>query len=524
MSIRVRYPTCGPILIGGENNTDIRVWLRGKSPKTKTTKIKSPKTKTNKIKTTKIKTTKTKTNKIKKYNRVIGIVQFNDTTEIRDLSEDNDWICMLEFSDITIDQTYEYRAGYYYLSNTDDDYDLDWTDSFKGKVNLHLDKPLSFVVGSCRKLINIGPINLFGTGNEGDIIYQSIKELNPDLFLSIGDQVYFDSMGNINRCVSLKSMTKLYRKTYNFEHHKRLCSSVPVYRTPDDHDRHMNNCNLITRERDPIGFANAGRAYQLYQHHYGPAYNRNEPIWRDVNIDKYNNRNTSFFIMDCRSDRNDINHMDSLYDNSTMISSRQFNDFRNWINSFKNSTDCDIVKFVVTSVPLLSQDTADSWYGFSLQQKEIIDLILSSKNIFVLTGDAHCCRSAIYSIYNNNDDYLGDITEILSSGLVAINHDRGKPFDVDVVSEDYIRNYDNDNDFPLIVDNTLNKGYKFRTIYATPCYPQPNKATGINFIKQLFHRVIDNTFTKVQVLDNYILVEIYNQNKRLLHTQKYDLQ
>ncbi|MCA9750270.1 MAG: alkaline phosphatase D family protein, partial [Romboutsia sp.] len=326
------------------------------------------------------------------------------------------------------------------------------------------------------------------------------------------------------RCKTIESMSELYRKTYNFKHHKILCSSVPVYRTPDDHDRHMNNCNLETKERDPIGFANASRAYQLYQHHLGPASNyiEHNEIWRDVNINKLHHRDSTFFIMDCRSDRNEICYLDSINNFSTIISFRQMKDFEQWIEKHRDNNE--MVKFVVTSVPLLSQDTNDSWYGFPEQQKKVIDLILSVRNIFVLTGDAHCCRSGTYSIYNYEDRYLGKITEILSSGLFAVNHDRGKPFNETIATEEYINDYNKNNDFPYIVDNSINnKGYKMVTDYATPCYPRPNKARGINVIKQLFCRVIDNTFIKIKVLDNDIEVEIFNQDGRSLHLNRYEL-
>ena len=51
-----------------------------------------------------------------------------------------------------------------------------------------------FSYGSCRRYVKVGPMILFGTGESVDKIYNSIRDKNIEFLLSIGYQVYYDTM------------------------------------------------------------------------------------------------------------------------------------------------------------------------------------------------------------------------------------------------------------------------------------------------------------------------------------------
>ena len=147
---------------------------------------------------------------------------------------------------------------------------------------------------------------------------------------------------------------------------------------------------------------------------------------------------------------------------------------------------------------------------------------LDINNVVILTGDAHCARTGIYEVYDEMNTCIGyKLTEILSSGLAAINHDRGKklghiPMNL---TEDYIKKYNEDNDFPYIIDNRANGGLKFVTSYSSDCYPRQKSNTIKNKIKNVVTQIVDNVYTNLTVNRDRLIVEVYNQDGELLNSE-----
>lgn len=382
-----------------------------------------------------------------------------------------------------------YQIGYIHTNYLNKDC-VDWSAINDNIYNMKYDTiETTFVFGSCRRYVKIGPFTLFGTGKSGDNIYGVIKNQNIDFFLSIGDQVYFDPMKSFLRIKSLNGMRKLYRKVRGFKHINDLMRSVPTYEICDDHDLHRDNTNNEIRENEPTVYKNGVKTYYEYQHYDGPR--STKPLWYAFEKD-----NCGFFVFDVRYER---------YENDEMIvSETQLEAFENWISN-NNSK----IKFVVSPVSIISQPQDDSWAGFPKQQKRVVEAILKYKNVYILVGDAHCARLASYDVFDSTE-HKGTVTEIVSSGLVAINHDLGREFSGKKIYN--IDEYDEENSFPYEIDNTIYKGLKFKTKFASKCYPYPNKPTGIKLLCHIFKRVIDNVFVKIKVKNTNLEVTIYNQD------------
>jgi len=487
--LQVNYPTCGPIIFGLESPRDVNIWVRANKPTIST-------------------------------NIVYCILQIEDGFYIEEAEKQNDWIVLFNLIDME-KNVYKYQIGYFELPIGDiqNIYSYNWNNSYVGEITINGNNTFSFCFGSCRRYTKLMGLTLYDTGTNSDVIYSAIERQKPDFFLSIGDQVYFDPFGYISY-KSLKSKCKLYRKVYNMIYHRNLYASIPIYHMCDDHDIQHNNTCKKDRLKHPETFKDGLIAYSRYQYMHGP---ENLPLdgnlWYTFDIEKLpgDGKCATFFVMDTRTHRNEkIGKMIEEYQMKALI---------DWIH---DRSKIDWVKFIVSSVPFLSQNTDDSWYGYPVQQREIIDLIFQAKNVFILTGDAHCARFASYGIYSDGNK-LGSITEILSSGLVAVAHDKGKSYNrytQGQLSDELIEVYNKHNDFPYEINNEIDGrgGYQIITMYSSPSYPSPNNETTIfDKIKSLRKRIVDNVFVKIK--DNggiKLMAIIFNQNGNLLYSQSFD--
>lgn len=394
--------------------------------------------------------------------------------------------------------TYIYQIG----SIEDTSTEYNWSALTEYKFHTEKDTDLSFVFGSCRRLMDIGPITLCGSGKPGDKIYECIKEHDPDFFMSIGDQVYFDPMNSFLRRKSLKDMRNLYDKVWSYPCIKSLHATTPTYMICDDHDCHRNNSNYASRIKEKDIYDNGMRCYMDYQHYSG---NINDNMWYTFDV-----KNATFFVFDTRSQRDErLQDSDGNKRQPTIVSKKQMNEYRKWIMDVKNA---DKFKFIVSPVPVVSQADQDSWYGFEKQQNELISVMIGIdddgndiENAYILTGDAHCCRIGIYDVFIGDGNTHKQVKSILSSGLFAINHDVGKKWNGSMIG------YDVDNDFKCITH--IGK-YKFVTNYNSESYPRPSNKCSF---RKLFQITDDNTFANVRIHDGQLVVEFYNHKNQLLY-------
>lgn len=427
-------------------------------------------------------------------------------THHTEVYKDNDCTDIVVIEGLFPDTEYTYKMGYV---NVDEyiKYDtLDWTNitEYNFKTTDIINKEWNFIFGSCRIMVDFGPITLFGTGKEGDKVFQSINDHKDiEFFMQIGDQIYLDSRSLYRRTKKLKDIRKKYRKAMGFDGIKQLMATKHTYQMCDDHDRHTNNTNLKKMGKEQQVADNALKGYLEYQHIYGPSVINNS-LW--YTFDKYD---ATFFVMDTRSEKSE----------TSMISDYQYSALKKWINEPHNE---DKIKFLVSPTPVISQVTNDSFYAYPIQQRNIVDLISKHKKVIILTGDAHCCRSATYNVINeNNVDIDYQVTEIVSSGFCSVSYDKGK--ELINAREVNIKKYDKRNDFPFIVDNTMNGGYKYVTMQSTKSYPDPCRPQNLSdCAKYIVTRVFDSVYTKILVNDENVVSQIYNHKGEMLNIQVHN--
>lgn len=403
------------------------------------------------------------------------------------VSPENDGCGVVEISGLDPDTTYLYQIGYVY-DNLDH---LDWplTDSGRFKTAGSKDS-WNFCFGSCRLLAKIGPSILFGSGESADEIYRVIQDRDPEFWLEIGDQVYFDYLGPINRAKTLAEMRARYQvRKYPWQ--ARLYANKQTYSMCDDHDLHRNNTDYAKKYEELDVWSNGLKTFREYQSLKGPEYDI--PLWY-----WFTRHNATFFVCDSRSERQE----------TMIISEDQMSAIQDWL---RNPAHTDKYKFFVSPTPVISQISSDSWFGYPIQQRQLIEMLLSHEFTYILTGDAHCVRTGVYSVYDENGVPLGQLTEILSSGLSAAAADQGKCFDRSINPD--TTGYDTNNDFPMTLDNTAKGGIKLVTDYATPCYPRKHTS----LIKHLAYGDLDHVVTDVVVTKDSLHIRALNHKAEVLN-------
>ena len=435
---------------------------------------------------------------------------------VQEVDPDDDYTGIIEFSNLNFDVKYSYQIGYITTPEFNSTDSLKFTDHLSGSFIIPKDVT-SFIFGSCRRYLPVGNLTLFKSGKDADKIYQAIVSRNPDFFLTIGDQFYYDYIPIESlRIKDLSKMRKFNQECFNFPHVKKLTSEVPTYSMCDDHDLHRDNTNPDIRKDDQQSFNNGLKTFKEYQ-----GYTRNsDHLWYTFERD-----DASFFVLDTRSERTHYK----------IISDQQMDAFCEWIDSSTHR-----VRFVVSPVVVASTKVEDSWYGFPEQQEILILNILKKSNTFILSGDVHCCRVAEYAV--EKDGYhLGNITEIISSGLSAITNTYGKQF-IPNVTDPY--EYDYNNHFPYSVNTNLT----MTTVYSSPSFPVKNEniieklyhlvkyskptkfklfkfvlSNGFQLFRQLFRRCNDGVFTQIKLDDIQFVITIINHKNEELYSRYTNL-
>ena len=205
-----------------------------------------------------------------------------------------------------------------------------------------------------------------------------------------------------------------------------------------------------------------------------------------------------------------------------MIRESQYIDFTNWITNIEN---IDKIKFILSPIPVISQNNKKSFSNFPIQQKKLIDIIMKNniKNVFIISGGTFCCRVASYDVIDKNK-IIGCLTEIHSGSVSTYFKGRGKIFN-DTNYNFNIENYNKDNDFPYEINNISKMGLRFVTTNASKTYPEINHLNGIiNKIKNLKSGIYENNFVKITCTINKLIVNIYDNTNKNLDTIKIPLE
>ena len=507
MNIYIRPPVLGPIVkgsLGDATSSVLRIWMQG------------------------LKTKRGEKSIIIGRVRRLGNEIYEGKNILIQVLPNNNYIGIIEFTGLNPGTIYEYNVGCYVVKKKTSNYMnhiFDWTNSltFSAKTSeltndIYSLKSWGFVYGSCRYHLKLGPKTMFRTGSDADKVYKAVKDVKPDFFMSIGDQVYLDPMGSIGRYIDIDDIRSLYKKVFSFKNFANLTATTPTYFICDDHDIHRNDTNWEARNNDRVAWANGLQAYREFQHINGPVDNGELYYSFDWN-------NATFFVIDTRSERDERIVVDGKPKKPTILSDHQINAVKEWSRDPENYRK---IKFLVSPTPVISQTSQDSFNGFPHQQAELVNILLDCRNtesdyqnVFILAGDAHCSRLGTYTV-SNGQNHIGKITEIISSGFVSIAHDKGRPFSAkngDVVDID---KYDEANDFPFVIDNVNRGGLCFQTEFSTCTFPEPKDMKKPTLLRKFTSLAkltsIESAFVKVCVDDVTASFEIYNQDGVLEHS------
>ncbi len=205
-------------------------------------------------------------------------------------------------------------------------------------------------------------------------VFDTIRRLEPDLFINTGDLFYGDVLEN-----SLTAFADLYDLTLSQPGQSALYRSVPIAYTWDDHDFGPNDAASTSPSRQA-----ALLSYREHVPHYefaleGP----DAPIAQAFTIGRIR-----FILTDTRSMRDFKSTPDGP--DKTMLGPEQLAWF---LEEITTSLKTYPTVVWVSSVPWIAapEPGADHWGGYTFERDRIADAIADagSEGLIMLAGDAH---------------------------------------------------------------------------------------------------------------------------------------
>lgn len=231
----------------------------------------------------------------------------------------------------------------------------------KGSFRTFAGNPTSFTlaVASCAR-----------TGSNGRV-YDTIRELGPDLLLLSGDFFYAD-IGDDDPA----AFRSAYDTTLTRPAQADLYRSVPIAYVWDDHDYGPNDADGLSPSRDA-----ARQVYRQYVPHYplpSPG-----PIYQAFSVGR-----TRFILTDTRSARSPKTAPDGP--TKTMLGAEQ----RAWLERELLAASGRYPLIVwVNPDPWISppEAGADHWGGYSVERAALADFIAGHRiqGLLMISGDAH---------------------------------------------------------------------------------------------------------------------------------------
>jgi hypothetical protein len=226
-------------------------------------------------------------------------------------------------------------------------------------------------------------------GSNGSV-FDTIRDMQPDLFISTGDFHYGDVLEN-----SLDAFADLYDLTLTEPAQARLYASVPIAYTWDDHDFGGNDAASDSPSREA-----ALVSYRTHVPHYEFGLTGiDAPIAQAFTIGRIR-----FILTDTRSARDPSTKPDGP--GKTMLGDEQLTWFLTEME--RSLADYPLVVWV-SSVPWIAEahSSADHWGGYANERERIAAAIAAtghSDRLIMLAGDAHML--AIDD--GTNNDYAPD--------------------------------------------------------------------------------------------------------------------
>ncbi|PPA01797.1 phosphodiesterase [Pseudomonas sp. MWU12-2312b] len=335
----------------------------------------------------------------------------------RDMSE------VMTLNDLAADTDHEYQAGWFspmspvHTIETVQELPLQWPRQihrFRTRSSQQT-LPRAYIVGSCRYLrITAG---IASAPHVGDRIFASISNLleqaEPPVsaMLLTGDQIYVDDLNFVAPDRELKDILHKYRVAFSQPNIATLMSGLPTYMILDDHEIE-DNWPANKNKSDELLYANAMKAYELYQASHSPAHELSSTGQINRELHKYwyqfTEGDIEWFVTDSRTRRN-LSAADRR-----ILDVEQEHALCTWlINSPAR------VKFVVTSVmfyPDCKRSDDDAWQAFPEQRLRLLETIRTQriKNVIFVSGDVH---GSLTSRLTHSEDPEFEVHTIVSSPL-----------------------------------------------------------------------------------------------------------
>lgn len=339
------------------------------------------------------------------------------------LEPEHDMCQVIVLNNLAADAEYEYQSGWFssisptHTVDTVKELSLQWPPQIYRLRTRSVQRnlPRAYIVGSCRYLRMTRGVA--STPHLGDTIFASISRLveqaSPPVsaLLMTGDQIYVDDLNIIAPDRELKEILNKYRAAFSQPHITGLMSKLSTYMILDDHEIE-DNWPAKKSNSDDYLYANAIRAYELYQASHSPTHALSNDGLINKQLDKYwyqfTDGDIEWFVTDSRTRRNlsatdrrilDANQEQALCDWLTHTPAR--------------------VKFVVTSVmfyPDQKHSDDDAWQAFPEQRLRLLETVRSHriKNVVFISGDVH---GSLTSRLTHSEDADFEVHTIVSSPL-----------------------------------------------------------------------------------------------------------
>jgi alkaline phosphatase D len=340
------------------------------------------------------------------------------TGTVIQLEPAKDMSTVIVFNGLHANTDYEYQAGWF-VSPTQvvEESQLQWpSHTYRLRTrSTQTSMPRAYLAGSCRYLGMAAGIAL--APHLGDRIFASMSRLarqaDPPIsaLLMTGDQVYIDDLNIFAPDRKLQDILRKYRVAFSQPEIARLMSRVPTYMTLDDHEIE-DNWPANRRPWDNFLYANAMKAYELYQASHSPAYEQLADGQVSNQLEKYwyqfHEGDIEWFITDTRTCRN------LSVGDRRILDAEQEQALCTWLIDSPAR-----VKFVVSSVlffPDQKRRDEDAWKGFAEQRLRLLETIREHqvKNVIFVAGDVH---GSLTSRLRHSADPHFEVHTIVSSPL-----------------------------------------------------------------------------------------------------------
>ena len=392
--------------------------------------------------------------------------QTSVSTEWKNLSESDDFTTSLILNSIKADSKYEYQVEFSGGEQSE------WF-NFNSFPAQGESGKFSFVFSACQR-------ENYLSNN----IYEHIEKESPTFVALLGDQMYGDYDGNLNKLeeyleddaemrkakeegaviLSDKTIMEAFRNKYHRTFGKdfqKMSSTVPILAVWDDHDYGKDNSDATYQYKE--------EAKKAFKENY-PSYPyevEDGGIYYSFSI-----ADVDVFVLDTRWYRSPMENEDG--ENKTMLGGEQFA----WLlNGLKQSPSA--FKIIFSSVPMndYGGDTSsgregyDSWMGYNYERNKLISFIKENniQGVLVFSGDQHYPSAHIL----NWQSPLTAVSETESSVDYSLTEMGTAIFDFSASP----LNYKVTTGHPLIAENQENPDFSYE-IYRTEWAKPENKIKG----------------------------------------------